>query len=152
MSVILTEKRYSRIIIMQIRHDKNPLPPGLSPGRGQDMIVTDIETTGLSKDNTILYMIGCCYTDNQQLCTVQWFNDDGVSEREILMSFHAFLSDKKGEILTFNGDRFDLPYLSHHSDFHKVESDLDSHRSIDLYRILKPYQSALGLKKGRQKD
>ena len=61
----------------------------------QQSLFFDIETTGFSRDNTILYLIGCGYFAEEGFQFIQWFNDDGTSEEEILLAFQNILSKKE---------------------------------------------------------
>ena len=49
----------------------------------EDMVFFDIETTGFSPNNTILYLIGCAYYSNNSWNLIQWFADDNTSEKKI---------------------------------------------------------------------
>lgn len=112
----------------------------------------DIETTGFSKENTILYLIGCTYLEKDHFQLIQWFNDDGTSEKEILESFRELVRKKNWKLVTFNGLSFDIPYLNRHYELFEMESPLPSHESIDYYFYLKPFQTLFGMEHGRQKD
>lgn len=120
----------------------------------RDYLYLDIETTGLSRDKSILYMIGCGFRerDRDDLHVILWFNEDGRNEKDILISFSDFLTLKDWTAVTFNGDRFDLPYLKARYAFHELNCPLLSLDSLDLYRLLKPYKSLFKLDKARQKD
>lgn len=76
--------------------------PGTTPGTdAKDTRYTfiDIETTGLKRDTTILYLIGCGYYEKDSLCIVQWFNDDGVSEPAMLLALRDFLMKHPAPLL-----------------------------------------------------
>ena len=125
-----------------------------SPG-GSDSgsrLYMDIETTGLDRKRSIIYMIGCAYQDQDHLRLIQWFNNDGKSEREILLAFIELLTRKGGNLTSFNGDAFDLPYLEDHCRMHHLNFDLTRLESLDYYKLLRPYRPLFSLKKGRQKD
>ena len=51
----------------------------------EDIVAFDIETTGFTAETTILYLIGCAYYQEGEWFITQWFNNDGISEREILL-------------------------------------------------------------------
>ena len=118
----------------------------------ENHLYMDIETTGLDRKRSIIYIIGCSYREQDSLRLIQWFNDDGKSEREILLAFME-LMDRKGGILTsFNGEVFDFPYLEDHCRMHDLAFDPSRFNSLDYYKLLRPYRSLFSLKKGRQKD
>ncbi len=118
----------------------------------EQYIYLDIETTGLARDTTILYLIGCGYYEQHNLHILQWFNDDGVSEEEILQELEDFLSSRDGIFFTFNGEGFDLPYLKRHYELNELSCRLDDYPSYDLYKTLKIFQPLFHLPHGRQKD
>lgn len=137
---------------MKIKHNYYPAGSVIFPHSDFDALYVDIETTGLSRDRTILYIIGCGFYEDQRLHIIQWFNDDGVSEMQLLIEFHNLLTQKSWTIITFNGDNFDLPYLKRHFELQELSCQLDNYPSIDLYRILRPYQKLFDMEHGRQKD
>ncbi len=112
----------------------------------------DIETTGFSRDHTILYLIGCGYYKKDSFHFFQWFNDDGFSEKEILSSFLQVLEKKDWNLMTFNGNSFDIPYLQHHYELHGISCSFDQYTSIDFYHFLKPFQNLFHMIHGKQKD
>lgn len=121
----------------------------------------DIETTGLSRSRSIIYMIGCAVYSENQLKVIQWFNDDAVSEETILRDFLHFLEAHQKEcncsqsicIYTYNGDSFDLPFLRKHLEYNELDaSALEQYIIMDLYRQFKPMQTAFGLSSCKQKD
>ncbi len=67
------------------------------PEKTESFLFFDIETTGFSRDNTILYLIGCGYFAEEGFQFIQWFNDDGTSE-EILLAFQNILAKKTGSL------------------------------------------------------
>lgn len=133
---------------------KESLIPGIRPpaGKDTDYLYIDIETTGLSRDRTILYLLGCGYYEGKTFKIIQWFNNDAVSEVDILSRFSDFLNEGHWTVVTFNGDSFDLPYLRHHLDLSGLSASVPDLFTVDLYRILRPFRKLFGLPGGRQKD
>lgn len=115
-------------------------------------IYLDIETTGLKRDTTILYLIGCGYYEKEAFHIVQWFNDDGTSEPAMILALKDFLSAHPGPLFTFNGEGFDIPYLNRHYVLNDIDYQIYLPDSLDLYRILRPFQTLFRLPHGRQKD
>ena len=111
----------------------------------------DIETTGFDRNRTILYMIGCIYPEGECCHFVQWFNDDGLSEPEILEAFSQLLEKEAWTLVTFNGESFDIPYLKHHSLLNGLSLPIEEMPSLDLYRIMRPFQQLYQLRHGGQK-
>ena len=127
-------------------------PEKTIPEKTDSFLFFDIETTGFSKDNTILYLIGCGYFIKNGFQFIQWFNDDGTSEEEILLAFHDILKQKDWQLVTFNGNSFDIPYLKRHYELNELPCDIESFPSLDFYQFLKPFQSLFQMTHGKQKD
>lgn len=115
-------------------------PEKTIPEKTDSFLFFDIETTGFSKDNTILYLIGCGYFIENGFQFIQWFNDDGTSEEEILLAFHDILKQKDWQLVTFNGNSFDIPYLKRHYELNELPCDIESFPSLDFYQFLKHFK------------
>ncbi len=123
-------------------------------------IFVDIETTGLKKETSLIQLIGCGFYDKEDkdhpLHIIQWFNNDAVSEEEILQSFLHFLGKHKGPLCTFNGESFDLPFLSAHMEYNELSlpwnQALENHESLDLFKLLRGFAPLFGLENGKQKS
>ncbi|HIV26033.1 MAG TPA: ribonuclease H-like domain-containing protein [Candidatus Scatomonas pullistercoris] len=111
----------------------------------------DIETTGLSWRSSHLYLIGAAFLRGQQWCLRQWFLEKPQEEVELLRLFSEFLRNFT-EAVHYNGQTFDLPYLSHKYEFYRMENLLPTLESLDLYRVVRPWQKILGLPSLKQKD
>lgn len=117
----------------------------------EDIVFFDIETTGFAAETTMLYLIGCgCYKDGSWVIT-QWFNDDGSSEREILLCFMEFIKPYK-YILHYNGDGFDIPYIQKKLAQYDLDCQFDGLESVDLYKHIRPYKNILHLNNLKQKS
>ena len=91
----------------------------------------DLETTGLSA--VPLFLVGLMYTSGGVLCIDQLFARDYTEERAVLGFTADFL--KSFEVLvTFNGVRFDIPFLSERMVYEKLEFDPPS-LHIDLLPV-----------------
>jgi hypothetical protein len=73
------------------------------------LLFLDIETTGLSSDNP-LFLIGALWFDAQRAARLDLLlARDFHEERAVLAAYHARARGKI--IITFNGKRFDWPYI-----------------------------------------
>jgi hypothetical protein len=63
----------------------------------------------------------------------QWFADDMQSEKQILEDFFTLLASFK-RFIHYNGSGFDLPYLEKKCKQYKVNNELTSIESFDLYK------------------
>ncbi|MDD6328063.1 MAG: ribonuclease H-like domain-containing protein [Eubacteriales bacterium] len=104
------------------------------------ILLFDIETTGFSPEHSTLYLIGCGFYKDDTWNIIQWFNDDGASEQEILFNFLNF-AKKYSKLLHYNGDGFDLPYIAKKCKHFHISNYLEDINSVDLYKILKPYRN-----------
>ena len=69
-----------------------------------DFLFLDIETTGLSAETNAVYLIGCIYHQTDSWNLIQWMDNTGNEEREVLSSFLLFASGYK-VLVHYNGDR-----------------------------------------------
>ena len=103
------------------------------------MMFFDIETTGLSPNNSFVYLISFAYFENNELILIQLFAEDMSQERDILNSFDKSL--RNFTILgQFNGERFDIPYLKARYAYHESASHLSSIESLDIYLHTKQFK------------
>lgn len=138
--------------INEIFKDIQPLYPLEHFARPDRILFIDIETTGLSRESTTLYLIGCGYFDTDGYHTIQWFADSPDEEPEIITAFADYISDRFTCLMHFNGNRFDVPYLKHRALSHGIPDPLGSLESIDIYAFVKPYKKLLGLPSLRQRS
>lgn len=110
----------------------------------------DIETTGFAAEATSLYLIGCVYFESDRWYIKQWFNDDGISEHAIISNFMEFISKYK-YIIHYNGDGFDIPYITRKLSMHNMSYSFDNIESIDLYKKIKPFKDIFHLDNLKQK-
>lgn len=119
-------------------------------GKREELLFFDIETTGFSGDHTNLYLIGCvCYQDGSWNL-IQWFSDTPDSEKEVLSTFFEFLK-QFATVIHFNGDGFDIPYLTKRCRAFGLPYDFSGVTSFDIYKRIRPYRNLLGLASMKQK-
>ena len=87
-------------MIIPMKIISNPLT-GITPdypienlGNRDEFLFLDIETTGLSAEFSMIYLIGCCYYERGRLTKRQWFAECPDDEAAILEDFSAFLSGR----------------------------------------------------------
>ena len=120
-----------------------------------DVIYVDIETTGLSAERDVIYLIGVAAHSETGWKLTQWFDDDGNGEKDILTSFLIFARSFH-VLLHYNGDRFDLPFLKKRIEVNSLAFLTADHpfpeglRSIDLFREIQPWKQLLALSDYRQ--
>lgn len=116
----------------------------------EDILIFDIETTGFSPHNSQLYLIGCMYFEKGSPRIRQWFADTPAEEILILKEFFHFLKNYH-YLLHFNGNGFDIPYLTQKAEAFQLQCSFSSLESVDLYKILSPFKTLLKLENLKQK-
>ncbi len=123
---------------------------GISPLR--EMLLFDIETTGLKKETTQIYLIGCGYFEEPGVLTiVQWLTESASDEPLVIDKFTELAASKK-ILVHFNGDRFDIPYVSCKLDYYGMDFSFGTLKSTDIYKCIKPYKSFFGMERMNQKS
>lgn len=70
----------------------------------------DIETTGLSPANASVYLIGTAARRGDVIVLDQFFAESPGEERVVVRAFFHLLKGYE-TVITYNGDRFDIPFL-----------------------------------------
>ena len=117
----------------------------------EEMLLFDIETTGLKKESTQLYLIGCVYYQNGHWFTIQWLTENASDEFDVLEEFLDF-AQSYNVLVHFNGDGFDLPYLQYKADYYQLGIDFGKFRSFDIYKRAKKSRKMLAMKSMSQKS
>jgi len=109
----------------------------------EDIMFFDIETTGLSSWKSGLYLIGLLtYDDGWKI--IQYFCEDVSDETVVLENFFTLLSSKK-VLISFNGDGFDIPFLTHMVEQYGLPYSFDNVESFDILKKIRPLKKLLGL-------
>ena len=117
-----------------------------------DVLFLDIATTGIRRADSRVYLIGCICRQQDEWQLTQWFDDTGLEEKNVLSSFLIFCSRFK-YIISYNGNRFDLPFLRVRIEVNGLQdaaAGFLSMSSIDLYAYIAPYRQLLSLPDYRQ--
>lgn len=128
--------------------DKVFLPANISK---EQAVFFDIETTGFAAEVTTMYLLGCVRFVDEKWMMYQWFADDAHSEEQILNTFFNSLPPDV-VLIHYNGNGFDIPYISKRCEKYKMRCLLSGMQSIDLYKLIKPYKNLLGLENIKQKS
>lgn len=137
-------------IINEVYNNFTAMPQLSEYADANSALFFDIETTGLKKETTSLYLVGCGYYVNNVLNTRFFFADDENEELSILTAFFDFA---KGftSVIHFNGTKFDMPYLAYKAKLYNVPNPLNQLESIDIYKLIKPLRYLLFRESMRQK-
>lgn len=114
------------------------------------ILFLDIETTGFTAKSSYLYLIGCAYFQAGKWRTIQWMAENHEQEASILSAFFEFAKMYK-YLIHFNGNNFDLPFLTQKCRQFSLPYNFDSFTGIDLYRRIAPYKYFLKLPNCKQK-
>ena len=114
-----------------------------------EMLLFDIETTGLKKETTRLYLIGCGYFDDGEFVIRQWLTSCASDERAALEDFFEFARGFS-VLVHFNGDGFDIPYIAYKADHYGLNNTISSLESVDIYKCFRPYKKYFGLERANQ--
>lgn len=109
----------------------------------------DIETTGLSRNSTFLYLIGAVIYEDDSWQLYQWMAESPKEEAAVLKAFADALKNCTC-LISYNGDHFDKPYLEARYDCYKLRSPFEGINSLDLYLFLKPLKNLLKLAQMKQ--
>lgn len=116
----------------------------------EDVLFLDIETTGLTPGNSSLYMIGCVYYKEDCWHYIQWLAENYEDELQVLSAFASFAEDYSF-IIHYNGNRFDLPYLTKKFEQFELAFQFDKFDGVDIYKRISGYKDLLGLADVKQK-
>ncbi len=114
----------------------------------------DIETTGLSREKNMIYLVGALLLTPESGQFFQWLAQSEEEEILVLAAFLDFIGQlsQPATLVHFNGTRFDLPFFQTRC----RRNELDCRRfsqlpDMDLYQQIRPYKNLLGLPSCRQK-
>ncbi len=110
----------------------------------EQILFLDIETTGFTAKNSVLYLIGVTYYQESFWKIRQWFAETYEEELSLLHAFFEFAASYS-HLIHFNGNNFDLPYLLQKCRQYRLPYHFDTFEGIDLYRRTAPYKSMLRL-------
>ena len=116
----------------------------------EQILFLDIETTGFTARSSYLYMIGCAYYKDNHWHTIQWFAENYSQETQLIKSFFLFAQDYK-YLIHFNGNNFDLPFLTQKCQQLELPYSFQHFQGIDLYKRISPYKFFLKLPNCKQK-
>ncbi len=114
------------------------------------ILFIDIETTGFAARSSYLYLIGCAYFLAGKWHTIQWMAQNPDQEVDVLKAFFEF-SRLYRYLIHFNGNNFDLPFITQKCAQHNLPYHFDQFQGLDLYKRISPYKYFLKLPNCKQK-
>ena len=138
--MIVVEKDFD----IQLNYDLNQI------GDPEKILFFDIETTGLSAYNSSLYLIGTVFLRNGVFHMKQWFAESLRDEIMILKEFFAFTEDFD-TLLHFNGDTFDIRYLTDCAAQYSLPVPFERMASCDILKRVRKHRALFQLENYKQK-
>lgn len=132
------------------KHNILPKVPDNLAFHLEHALFLDIETTGFSHSKSRLYLIGAAYVKNKELISEQFFAETLEEEPQLLAAFDKLL-EPFDTIITFHGNRFDLPFLEACKRRQNIDSVYHNISYVDLYETAHSYRHIFGLQNYRQK-
>lgn len=116
-----------------------------------DLLFFDIETTGFSAKNTVLYMVGVGYFSDNSWIVEQFLAQTYEDEIQLITRFFDILNNYK-LLIHFNGDGFDIPYIAEKCKKYNIDTEcLSRIKSFDIYKAISPYRKIFPLGNLKQK-
>lgn len=97
-----------------------------------DEIILDIETTGLDSLRDNLVLLGFIVFEGEKSYIIQYFAEDNFEEERLLKIYLKMTADKT--IITYNGDKFDIPFLNIRLDNYGLEPIFPATK--DIYKTI----------------
>jgi len=124
------------------------------PVECSNILLLDIETTGLSRVNNHIYIVGIgrislSSDDNYVLKITQFFSESNDDESSVLSAFNDEVRPDD-IIVTFNGNRFDIPFLNVRLAKYGY-SQIVKDATLDLYKVVKSMSGLITLPNFKQK-
>lgn len=138
---------------MKLKRQTHPLTnPSVVQGQPDPSrsFLFDIETTGLSPQNSFIYLIGILFYQDHSWHSLQWLAEEESEEPLILEQFFSFCRSY-GTLIHFNGRRFDLPFVLERCRHLQILCPLSGFSEFDLYQAIRPLKRLLPLEKLNQR-
>lgn len=116
------------------------LPPDVAPDK---ILFFDIETTGFSRRYDSVYLMGYFYWEGRRPIVEQHLVSSTAEEIGLLENF-VQKSEDFDLLMTYNGDAFDIPFVRERLRQMRIAGSLTDIRSMDLYKLYRPYASFFG--------
>lgn len=116
----------------------------------ENSIFFDIETTGFSPSNSIIYLIGCMRREKDKIIIDQFLAEHKEDEEQILISFLKIL-ECKNTIISFNGIGFDIPFIKAKCSKYNYKEGFQDFQYIDIFKLIGNIKFLLKLPNYKQK-
>ena len=110
----------------------------------EDVLLYDIETTGLNPKSSRLYLLGVLLFHENNIELIQYFAESVLDEEEILEHFFQLCKTKKA-LISFNGESFDNRFIeSMAKSYGKLPLHLNM-KQLDLFKLIRKRKKFYGL-------
>lgn len=99
-------------------------------------MIFDIETTGFSRKYNRIYLIGFITKDDDVYSFHQYMTQSPEDEIILLEKFKE-ISSSYSNMITFNGEAFDFPFVEERMKNHGISFDFKDKSSLDLYKYIR---------------
>ena len=104
---------------------------------GMRPCVLDIETSGLSRENSKVILMGLLTETDSGVKVTQFLAENHYEEHKVLQATLDFLrAENIGYLITYNGASFDLPFIGKRLEAHFFEESVNMY-DLDLFRFIK---------------
>ncbi len=97
----------------------------------EEFVILDIETIGLSK--VPLFLIGLAEFDRNNIKITQLLARDFKEENAVILKARDLIKDRP--LITFNGKRFDVPFIDRRALHHNISLSLKENLNIDVLKF-----------------
>lgn len=104
----------------------------------------DIETTGLSHKNCNIISITALLYENNSYKIYQLYCEHRIDEKDMIKYFNDLIKHKK-YVVTYNGNTFDIPFITNKSIQLELDFNFDSFIKIDLYNDLRHIKNKISI-------
>lgn len=111
----------------------------------------DIETTGFSRKNDIVYLVGLLLKNGNSNYLLKQYLIESIDEEKKLLELLIEDFRYNQLLINYNGDTFDIPFLNSKYKKHNIDYKIPLDKSFDLYKIVKENRDLLDLKNTKLK-
>ncbi len=102
----------------------------------KDALFLDIETTGFSSVYNRIYMIGMLAYEDGEYYVTQLLTEGKDDEKELLSAFAKLIRPRQ-TLFSFNGDQFDLRFISARIEKYNIENTISDKTSFDFLKYIR---------------
>lgn len=116
----------------------------------ENSIFLDIETTGLNRNFSRIYLIGLLGKKDGDYYLYQFLTESKEDEKDLIIESGEIINQFE-EIITFNGNSFDLNFIKIRGNILNVNTNFLNKKSTDLYIMVRDEGGFLELENRRLK-